>query len=263
MKFRERLFLKKLDLMYTSSYNLKSLVKTKLLFTPVKDIVIATFQDLQKIPTSENGESLVEANTFDRSIICKHIQRDMENFTGERIFVREELARRLALVNAFLQKQDPQYCLRVVYGYRHPVVQEKYFSEMRQVVAQEHPEFDEKEIVSLTHNFIAVPEVAGHPTGGAIDATISTPKGDLDMGTKISDFSRADTIKTFAKGISSQALSNRILLRDAMMSANFAPFYGEWWHFCFGDREWAFFYGASSSLYSSVRFNIQKNHNDE
>ncbi len=217
---------------------------------------IATLQDLQKIPTGENGEVLVEANVFDRSIICEHIQRDMEGFTGEKVFVREGLARRLAVVNTFLQERDSKYRLRVVYGYRHPIVQEKYFSEMRQIVAKEHPELDENEIISLTHNFIAVPEVAGHPTGGAVDATISVSDGDLDMGTDISDFSRVDTIKTFAKGISPEALSNRLLLRDAMVSAGLAPFYGEWWHFCFGDREWAFFYRKPSSLYSPVRYRI-------
>ena len=222
----------------------------------MRKIRIATLQDLQKIPMSENGESLVEANTFDRSIICEHVQRDMEDFTGGKVFVREGLARRLAKANAFLKTKNPEYRLRIVYGYRHPIVQEKYFSEMRQVIAKEHPELDESEIASLTHNFIAVPEVAGHPTGGAVDTTISASEGDLDMGTDISDFSRVDAIKTFAKGISSEALSNRLLLRDAMVSADFAPFYGEWWHFCFGDREWAFFYQKPTSLYSPVQYRV-------
>lgn len=125
---------------------------------------------------------------------------------------------------------------------------------MRQFVAKEHPELDESEIASLTHNFIAVPEVAGHPTGGAVDTTISTSKGDLDMGTNISDFSHVDAIKTFAKELSFEALSKRLLLRDAVVSADFAPFYDEWWHFCFGDREWAFFHRKPASLYSPIRF---------
>lgn len=218
------------------------------------DSFIATFQDLQKIPTAENGEVLVEANIYDRSIICKHVQRDMEDFTRDKVFVREGLARRLAEASAFLRAKNMEYRLRIVYGYRHPVVQEKYFSDMRRVVAKEHPWLNENEISSLTHNFIAVPEVAGHPTGGAVDATISTPSGDLDMGTEIADFTRADAIKTFADGISPEACSNRLLLRDAMMSAGLAPFYGEWWHFCFGDREWVFFYRKSTSLYSPIRF---------
>lgn len=220
------------------------------------NVRIATLQDLQKIPTSENGEPLIEANAFDRSIICEHIQRDMEDFTREKVFVREGLARRLATANAFLQEKDSKYRLRIVYGYRHPVVQEKYFSEMRQIVAREHPELNESEIVSLTHNFIAVPEVAGHPTGGAIDVTISTLEGDIDMGTDISDFSRTDAIKTFSESVSPEALTNRLLLRDAMVFAGLAPFYGEWWHFCFGDREWAFFYQKPMSLYSPVQFRV-------
>jgi D-alanyl-D-alanine dipeptidase len=110
-----------------------------------------------------------------------------------------------------------------------------------------------------THNFVAVPSVAGHPTGGAVDATIVDAQGkELDMGTKIGDFSDPEKIKTFSKKISKKQLKNRLLLHEVMVKEGFAPFYGEWWHFSYGDREWACFYGKKRSIYSPIEFKIKK-----
>lgn len=36
-----------------------------------------------------------------------------------------------------------------------------------------------------------------------------------------------------------QQKENRFLLQDLMLLVGFAPYYGEWWHFSYGDREWA------------------------
>ena len=90
--------------------------------------------------------------------------------------------------------------------------------------------------------------------GGAIDLTITSSQGDLDMGTMIGDFTDSDKIKTFAKNISQAQKENRQLLHDLMLKENFAPFYGEWWHFSYGDKEWAAFYGHQKSLYSILDF---------
>ncbi|QQR69366.1 MAG: hypothetical protein IPI58_01405 [Alphaproteobacteria bacterium] len=39
-----------------------------------------------------------------------------------------------------------------------------------------------------------------------------------------------------------------------MTSVGFAPFDGEWWHFSYGDREWAKYYGRSHAIYSQIAF---------
>jgi hypothetical protein len=46
--------------------------------------------------------------------------------------------------------------------------------------------------------------------------------------------------------------ANRKMLRDAMMAEGFAPYDGEWWHFCYGDKEWAFYYKKDKALYNQV-----------
>lgn len=122
-----------------------------------------------------------------------------------------------------------------------------------------YPSLSNEELDSLTHNFIAAPSVAGHPTGGAVDVTIVDSFGnELDMGTKIADFKNPEKIKTFAKGLSKEQKKNRLLLHNILVREGFAPFYGEWWHFSYGDREWACFYKKKKTLYSPIKFKIKK-----
>lgn len=59
---------------------------------------------------------------------------------------------------------------------------------------------------------------------------------------------------TFSPFVSREAWEARQLLRRAMMSAGFAPFDGEWWHFSYGDKEWARFYRRPGALYDQVAF---------
>lgn len=103
------------------------------------------------------------------------------------------------------------------------------------------------------HEKIAVPEVAGHPTGGAVDVTIYDMENqkELDFGSKIHDFS-SDICYTFYKNISDDEKENRMLLRHLMLNEGFAPYDGEWWHFSYGDREWAFYYKKRECLYNVI-----------
>lgn len=103
------------------------------------------------------------------------------------------------------------------------------------------------------HEKIAVPEVAGHPTGGAVDVTIYDMENqkELDFGSKIHDFS-SDICYTFYKNISDDEKENRMLLRRLMLNEGFAPYDGEWWHFSYGDREWAFYYKKGECLYNVI-----------
>jgi D-alanyl-D-alanine dipeptidase len=43
-----------------------------------------------------------------------------------------------------------------------------------------------------------------------------------------------------------------MMLYQVMTEAGFMPFFGEYWHFMYGDREWAYFSGLDESLYSNI-----------
>ena len=212
---------------------------------------ILTYDEMASVKPGNSQEPLVSVCKYDSSIIAEHEQSDMQAYTGESILVRNTVAKKLAEVNKQLRNAN-NLRLRIVYGFRHPKVQEKYFRERKEVLRRENPSISEHDLIRLVHDFIAVPDVAGHPMGAAVDLTlVDDSNNPVDMGNAISDYSDPDIIKTFAEVTSEQA-SYRKILHDAMTAQGFAPFYGEWWHFSYGDREWATFYGEKKAIYGPI-----------
>ena len=215
---------------------------------------IIAYGELKGIAARENGEELVDVRTYDPDILAEYEKPDMIPFIGQRILVRKTVAQKLADANLALQESST-FRLRVVYGYRLPRLQEEYFRKRWAELKTANPLLSDENLDTLTHNFVAVPSVAGHPTGGAIDVTLIDQMGTpLDMGTRIADWSDAEKIKTFAAGLSDTQKKNRRVLHNTLVQQGFAPFYGEWWHFSYGDREWACFYGKPEALYSAIEF---------
>lgn len=212
---------------------------------------ILTYDEMASAEQGASQEPLVDVRKYDPSIVSEHEQSDMQVYTGESILVRNTVAKKLAEVNKQLRNAN-NLRLRIVYGFRHPKVQEKYFRERKEVLRRENPSISEHDLIRLVHDFIAVPDVAGHPMGAAVDLTlVDDSNNPVDMGNAISDYSDPDIIKTFAEVTSEQA-SYRKILHDAMIAQGFAPFYGEWWHFSYGDREWAAFYGKKAAIYGTI-----------
>ena len=211
---------------------------------------ILTYDDVVKYPASNSREDLVDVRTYDMSIITEYLKEDMLEITGDTIYVRDALAKKLATVNSTLRSEG--LFLKIVYGYRHPAVQARYFAKRRNELRLSNPRLDDADLDRLTHNFVAVPDVAGHPSGGAIDLTIVDKNGNpVDMGTEIADYKDPELIQTWDNRLSINEKRNRALLHDVMVAQEFAPFYGEWWHFSYGDREWAAFYNKKA-LYSAI-----------
>lgn len=212
---------------------------------------ILTYDEMASAEQGASQEPLVDVRKYDPSIVSEHEQSDMQAYTGEAILVRDTVAKKLAEVNKQLRNAN-NLRLRIVYGFRHPKVQEKYFRERKEVLRREDPSMSEYDLMRLVHDFVAVPDVAGHPMGAAVDLTlVDDSNNSVDMGNAISDYSDPDIIKTFAEVTSEQA-SYRKILHDAMIAQGFAPFYGEWWHFSYGDREWATFYGTKKAIYGPI-----------
>ena len=214
---------------------------------------ILSYDDVAPYLPGVSHEPLVDVTTYDASIVARYAKPDMTPLVGDTLYVRDGLAKRLARVQAGLRVRG-YGGLKVVYGYRHPDVQKKYFEARRQALHISRPELEDEALDRYTHNFVAVPDIAGHPAGGAVDLTIINRDGSaVDMGTAIADYTDERKIQTYASGLSEVQIMNRTLLHDAMVAEGFAPFYGEWWHFSYGDREWAAFYDKSA-LYGPIEF---------
>lgn len=212
---------------------------------------ILTYDDLVRIIPGASDDPLVGIQKYSLSIDYAYNKPDMLAYTGDTILVRDLVAQKLAAVNDSLIK-DSKLRLKVVYGYRHPEVQAGYFYNRKIELQRDNPHLADGDLNQLTHNFVAVPDVAGHPTGGAVDVTlIDTDGKEVNMGNVIADYTDPEIIKTFA-ATNKEQLNNRKILHDAMIAQGFAPFYGEWWHFSYGDREWAAFYNKKEALYGAL-----------
>ena len=101
---------------------------------------------------------------------------------------------------------------------------------------------------------IAIPDIAGHPTGGAIDVSLynSETKTDLDMGSDIGDIFSDERMSWFCDSLTTAQQNNRQLLLELMCGQGFAPYWGEWWHYSYGDKEWAAYYNQPNAIYEKV-----------
>ena len=219
-----------------------------------KDIKISKYKDLLNIKTIDNGEKMVNLSKLYKDLVCKYQQQDMINYLGEDIWVRQTVANKLQKISDSLKKIKPEYRLKIVYGFRHPEIQKLYFEKRKENLYINNSNINEDDLNEMTNSMTAFPETAGHPTGGAVDVTITTNLGDLDMGTNISDFNDIEKIKTYSKNINAEQKLNRKILHDLMIKEDFAPFYGEWWHFSYGDKEWAWFYDKRNAHYDQINF---------
>ena len=201
------------------------------------------YKDLQSVKTIESDEPMVSLTAS--GIKFSTALDGIEPSSGENIFVRSSVLDKLKRAQNYLNEFEPNIYLEVFYGWRSPTIQRNAFEAMREQLASSNITTDD------IHKFIAVPDVAGHPTGAAVDVRLVDENNiALNMGTAPHEF----TVKSyvFAPNISDEVRRNRQILRAAMVSADFAPFDGEWWHFSYGDKEWAYFWEMPSAIYDQI-----------
>lgn len=165
---------------------------------------------------------------------------------------RKEIAEKLDEISKELLNINKDASLVVSNVYRHPKIQEENFKKVFNDIKAKFPLLSQDEQIEKTHLMIAYPKVAGHTTGGAIDLTIKIGDTLLDMGCEIGDFDKEEYLPVKNSYITKEQFENRLMLRKLMICHEFAPFNGEWWHFSFGDREWAKIYNKEYAIYDVV-----------
>lgn len=211
---------------------------------------IIKLQDIRKIITHENMAPMVE---LDSSVVrIKYLKEDMVALIGNRMIARQSVAEKLISIQLMLDQDGRGYQLQIAYAYRAPEVQQRYFDLAYRDVVIRYPDLSAKEQNEITHSMVANPLVAGHPTGAAVDVTIWDTKANrmVDMGSKIGEF--GDVAYTLFPYLTTEQKGNRRALQRFMMTEGFAPFLGEWWHFSYGDKEWACYYRQPYALYDVV-----------
>ncbi|MEO2217712.1 M15 family metallopeptidase [Chromobacterium vaccinii] len=140
-------------------------------------------------------------------------------------------------------------------AYRPLARQQRSYDEHLARLRSLRPELDEAALLREASLYVAPPAVAPHPTGAALDVTLTDASGaELDMGCPFNADSEASggACYTDSPAISESARANRRILIRAMRDAGFVNYPSEWWHWSYGDRYWAAVSGAPAALYAAV-----------
>ncbi len=219
---------------------------------------IPTVAELSKIPIEDNGEKMVPIPENEDFKVSYHNSQETVDLVGRVMLVREGVLERLKRASEKLASGDPNLSLWVYYAYRPLSVQSAYYESALEEVKAKYPDSSLGFILQSAHILAAEPSVAGHPTGAAVDMGIYNERLDtlVDMGVSQNRADERaaglDYIRPDYRGVSEEVFNNRMLLREVMSSAGFAPFNGEFWHFSFGDSEWAAFTGAQKAIYGQL-----------
>lgn len=115
-----------------------------------------------------------------------------------------------------------------------------------------------RELNAAADDFVALPRRGlpisyGHSGGGAVDLTILGPDGaPLPMGSDFDEFSPRSYADYYdAPGRDETVRANRALLRRVMTAAGFTGISSEWWHFDYGNKNWARRQGCAP-FYASI-----------
>ena len=168
---------------------------------------------------------------------------------GEKLVLRKNVCERLAQAQKNLSQHIPGYQLALVHAYQAPNDQRSSFEKAKKELGF----FGRTNLETLTriYSSIATSDTSGHSTGGAVDLLIVNAQGvPLDFGTEM--HALGQNSHAYSSFISDTAAVNRKLLRCIMQEAGFAPYDNEWWHFSYGDREWASYYGEKIAFYGGL-----------
>lgn len=216
-----------------------------------------SYQQLTKINSLDEKEVFVTLEPRQGALEARYFKlKDMEALTGKKILVRKPVKNKLISASKEITKLNKNWRLFVTYGYRAPTIQTKYFLKNLIDISNKLTKVPSPlDLYEAVHRQVAIPEVAGHPTGGAVDVCLINTKNKLiNCGSKIYDLQDISRY-TFINLKNKNTKKARFTLRKAMLNQGFAPFDGEWWHFSYGDKEWATYYKKPTALYSQVSLN--------
>jgi len=222
------------------------------------NIILLTNPKITMINIVDNHESLIDLKNHRE--ICygpsPEISDNMD-YTWIRKTVYDKLIQ--------AQKSLPEgirFCLYE--GYRSLKLQKMLFENRFRQVAAQHPDWPKDKIfkeatklVSPVKNIDGTKITPPHSTGGAIDIYLIDEKAQpLDMGIHPKDWMEdhdGSISLTLSQKISAEAKKNRMIMNQALSAAGFVNYAGEYWHWSYGDRYWAYFSNQPHAIYGSYK----------
>lgn len=228
-----------------------------------------SFSKAYTLPIVESGEPVVPVGLCpDRVVVLQ--QYYLEGIKGAlpEAYLREEVFRRLVSAARNLPKG---YRFVLFDGWRPVKLQKGLFSAYVERLRSEYPDASEKTLQEMASKYVALPSKdparpSPHLTGGAVDCTIADEDGVmLDMGADFDETSNRSKSRWLEDRLEAGetlserelfVLRNRRMLHAVMEKAGFTNYPEEWWHFDYGNQNWALITGAKNAFYgpASPRF---------
>lgn len=207
-------------------------------------------------PLIESGEPLVSASLYPERILSRP-QYFIQGLKGSisESFLRVGVYERLVKAADRLPKGWKFVLLDC---WRSPELQGELFRAISGEISKEHPELSPDEVEHRDRIFVAYPSVepdrvSGHCTGGSVDLTLADEKGrPIPMGSGFDETSERSYTDHYNR-VEDEIRNNRRLLVDLMENEGFSNYPKEWWHFDYGNRNWAIRTGQKHCVYGFVR----------
>lgn len=143
------------------------------------------------------------------------------------------------------------YRFMVFEAYRSFAKQETLWKNTNRQMKERYPELDDESLFRLCENFTACPYDgigSGHQCACAVDITLCDESGkEFSMGTDMHE--KSPKTKTAADGLTQEETALRRILKTAMEDAGFINYPAEWWHFSYGDHQWAWLTKRTQAIY--------------
>lgn len=225
----------------------------------------------KKVQHDEKGEETAEQYrdrienllaTEDRKITAKKVVDNEEDLVNLAkipgvltppggAYARRSVFNKLSRIQQKLETKG--FGLKVFQAWRSPEEQAEMRAAQIEKTIREYPHVgDRSRIEELASRYVAPMEFAPHCTGGAIDlALYHLESGEqLDFGTAYTSF--CEESYTEHPSVTGKPRGNRLFLKEILEEEEFFNIPTEWWHYSFGNSEWAVYGRKRQAIYGPV-----------
>lgn len=216
---------------------------------------------IRQVPIEPVTDELISLNYLPTQMLVSP-QYALQKLPGAEIelYARPEVQAKLVEASKLLPEG---HRFVILDAWRAMETQQALFDQMCRFVARDFPDYTPEEIEQAALRIVALPSLdpnkpSPHHTGGAIDLSIVDPQGRLlDMGSPFDDISERARTDFYESSAATEAeitaRDNRRLLYHIMTSVGFTNYAEEWWHFDFGNQNWAWVTGEEQARYSNIK----------
>ncbi|QQG35538.1 MAG: D-alanyl-D-alanine carboxypeptidase family protein [Micavibrio aeruginosavorus] len=182
--------------------------------------------------------------------------RESDGFFLNRQFTSDFRIRKTIyeMMQAAQKKLPDNYYFMVYEAYRPLARQIALWNMATDYINKEYPDATPQQKRDMAETFVADPYNgigSGHQACCAIDISLCDKSGkEYDMGTACQEISPLSN--TYAEGLGSEAIKNRKILIEALEGEGFINYSSEWWHFSYGDHQWAYLKGVGEAFFGPI-----------